>query len=162
MMLRVIGWLLEKASVFSCVCKSAYKTCLVHHGANCKVGGNCSLSEPSHIHLGDNTYVNGGVLAASPGAHIRIGSNCMLSYGVHIRTEMHCHERTDVPMREQGHEESDIFIGDDVWIGYGAQVMPGVSIGDGSIVGAGSIVTKDVPSYVVVVGVPARVIKSRF
>ena len=160
--LRLIGWLLEKASVFSSVCRSAYKTSLVHHGTNCKIGGACSLSEPSHIHLGDNTYVNGGVLAASPNAYIRIGSNCMLSYGVHLRTDMHRHERTDVPMCEQGHEESDIVIGDDVWIGYGAQVMSGVLVGKGAIIGAGAIVTKDVPPYTVAVGVPARVVKNRF
>lgn len=159
--LRTIGWILERASVFSNVCRSAYKTSLVHHGANCMIGGGCSLSEPSHIHLGDNTYINGGVLAASPSAHIRIGSNCMLSYGVHLRTDMHRHARVDVPMREQGHEERDIVIGNDVWIGYGAQIMSGVTIGDGTIVGAGAIVTKDIPSFVVAAGIPARVVKRR-
>lgn len=160
-LLRALGWFLERASVFSNVCKSAYKTNLVHHGANCMIGGGCSLSEPSHIYLGDKTIVNGGVLAASPNAYIRVGSNCMLSYGVHLRTDMHRHDKVDVPMQEQGHEEHDIVIGDDVWIGYGAQVMSGVAIGDGAIVGAGAIVTKDIPAYTVAVGVPARVIAKR-
>lgn len=85
----------------------------------------------------------------------------MLSYGVHLRTDMYRHDKVDVLMREQGHEEHDIVIGDDVLIGYGAQVMSGVAIGDGAIVGAGAIVTKDIPAYTVAVGVPARVIAKR-
>ena len=47
-----------------------------------------------------------------------------------------------------------------VWIGAGATIMPGVTVGKYAIVGAGAIVTKDVPDYSVVVGVPARVIKT--
>ena len=50
-------------------------------------------------------------------------------------------------------------IGDDVWIGAGSIILPGVTIGEGSVVGAGAVVTKDVPPYTVVVGVPARPIK---
>jgi len=50
-------------------------------------------------------------------------------------------------------------IGDDVWIGAGSIILPGVTIGEGAVVGAGAVVTKDVPPYTVVVGVPARPIK---
>jgi acetyltransferase-like isoleucine patch superfamily enzyme len=53
-------------------------------------------------------------------------------------------------------------IGNDVWIGHGAMVMPGVTIGSGAVVAAGSIVTRDVPPYAVVAGVPAKVKKMRF
>lgn len=53
-------------------------------------------------------------------------------------------------------------IGNDVWIGNGAIIINAVSIGDGSIIGAGTVVTKDVPPYSVVVGVPGKVIKKRF
>lgn len=53
-------------------------------------------------------------------------------------------------------------VGNDVWIGARAMVLGGVSISDGAVIGAGAIVTKDVPPYAVVVGVPARVIKYRF
>lgn len=53
-------------------------------------------------------------------------------------------------------------IGNDIWIGAGAQVLRGVSVGDGSVIAAGAIVTKDVPPYSIVAGIPARVIKNRF
>jgi tetrahydrodipicolinate N-succinyltransferase len=53
-------------------------------------------------------------------------------------------------------------VGNDVWIGSAAQVLQGVTIGDGSIIAAGAIVTKDVPPYAIVAGVPARIIRYRF
>ena len=53
-------------------------------------------------------------------------------------------------------------LGHDVWIGHGVVVLPGVSLGNGAVAGAGSVVTKDVPSWTVVVGNPARVLRRRF
>lgn len=56
----------------------------------------------------------------------------------------------------------DTIVGNDVWLGYGATVLPGVTIGDGAIVGAKAVVSRDVPSYAIVAGNPARVVRSRF
>lgn len=58
--------------------------------------------------------------------------------------------------------KGDIIIGNDVWIGYEAVILAGVSIGDGAIIGARAVVTKDVPPYTIVGGVPAKPIKKRF
>lgn len=58
--------------------------------------------------------------------------------------------------------KGNIVIEDDVWIGYGATIMSGVSIGQGAVIAAGAVVTKDVPPYAVVGGVPAKIIKYRF
>lgn len=58
--------------------------------------------------------------------------------------------------------KGDIVIGNDVWIGYEAVVLAGVTIGDGAIIGTRAVVTKDVPPYTIVGGVPAKPIKKRF
>ena len=58
--------------------------------------------------------------------------------------------------------KGDIVIGNDVWIGYEAVIMAGVSVGDGAIIGTRALVTKDVPPYTIVGGVPAKAIRKRF
>ena len=58
--------------------------------------------------------------------------------------------------------KGDIIIGSDVWIGYEAVIMAGVTIGDGAIIGTRAVVTKDVPPYTIVGGVPAKMIRKRF
>ena len=58
--------------------------------------------------------------------------------------------------------KGDIVIGNDVWIGYEAVILAGVTIGDGAIIGTHAVVTKDVPPYTIVGGVPAKPIKRRF
>lgn len=62
----------------------------------------------------------------------------------------------------EGISKGNIIVKDDVWIGYGATIMSGVEIGQGAVVAAGAVVTKDVPPYAIVGGVPAKVIKYRY
>ena len=59
-------------------------------------------------------------------------------------------------------QKGDIIIGNDVWIGYEAVILPGVTIGDGAVIGCRAVVTKDVPPYTIVGGVPAKPIRKRF
>ena len=65
-------------------------------------------------------------------------------------------------IREAWDNKGDITVGNDVWIGYEAVILSGVTIGDGAIIGARAVVTKDVPPYTIVGGVPARPIRRRF
>ena len=58
--------------------------------------------------------------------------------------------------------KGDIIGGNDVWIGYEAVILAGVTIGDGAIIGARAVVTKDVPPYTIVGGIPAKQIRKRF
>ena len=125
------------------------------------ISGKVNLDNPKNIYIGKNSYINSGYIMAGKKSKIIIGDNCMISYNVHIRSTTHVHDSLKKPMIAQGIFEKDIVIGNDVWIGYGAQIMPGVHISDGSIIGAGAVVTKDVDSYSVVGGVPAKLIHYR-
>ena len=65
-------------------------------------------------------------------------------------------------IRDAWDNKGDIVIGNDVWIGYEAVILSGVTVGDGAVIGARAVVTKDVPPYTVVGGVPAKPIRKRF
>lgn len=85
----------------------------------------------------------------------------MMRPDVSILTHTHNIERTGIPMGQQGMRVSEVIIGNDVWIGMRVIIMPGVKVGNGAVIGAGTVVTKDVPDYAIVGGVPARIIKFR-
>lgn len=91
-----------------------------------------------------------------------IGAKVMMGTDVVVITRNHAFDRIDIPMMEQGFEEErPVVIGNDVWIGDRVIILPGVHVGDGAILAAGAVVTKDVPPYAIVGGVPAKVIKMR-
>ena len=161
-MIQRIGQILYLSQQLANRCIAAYLYSSVNAvGGGGFIGAKTTLIHPENIFLGKNSYINGGMIAASSEAKILIGDNCMISYGVHMRVDSHCHGKIDVPMIRQGHSHKNIVVGDDVWIGYGAQIMSGITIGSGAIVAAGAIVTKDVPAFSVVAGVPARMVKKR-
>jgi len=85
----------------------------------------------------------------------------MISNFVTIRDTNHEFSSLEEPMRMQGIVSSPVHIEDDVWIGHGAIILKGVSVGTGAIIAAGSVVTKTVPAYSIVGGVPAKVIGTR-
>jgi acetyltransferase-like isoleucine patch superfamily enzyme len=93
---------------------------------------------------------------------IEIGNGVAITTGVMIL----CHQR-DLSIYKVGmyamhcpFVEKKVVIKDGAHIGIGAIIMPGVTIGEGAVIGAGSVVTKDIPPYVVAVGIPAKVIKT--
>lgn len=112
------------------------------------IGDNCSIGEDSHI-----TAINS----------IRLGNNVRLGKKILITDNAHGASTADkldiAPNYRPLISKGPVIIDDNVWIGEKASIMPGVHIGKGVIVAANSVVTKDVPSYCVVAGVPAKVIK---
>lgn len=112
--------------------------------------------------IGDRFAINGNSrVVADCGGEIRIGNGVMIGPNVVIRASNHDHDRCDVPIWEQGQTGGRIVIGDDVWIASNVVILPGVEIGSHAIIAAGAVVTRDVPEFAVVAGVPARVIKDR-
>ena len=108
-----------------------------------------------NIHLGARAFANANCVFLDC-AEIRIGDNFQAGPGVQLLTPEH---PLDAVARRGEETARPIVIGDDVWIGGGAIVLAGVTIGDRSVIGAGTVVTKDVPSDVVVVGNPAKIVR---
>lgn len=119
--------------------RNATFSCKVHMGEYARIGRDCELH--GEVHLGN---------------HVLMAPECV------FYTVNHEHRNPDIPMDSQGDSEMEpTFVGNDVWLGRRVMVMPGVHIGDGCIVAAGAVVTKDLPPYCVVGGIPAKIIKSR-
>lgn len=98
-------------------------------------------------------------------ANIKIGHFVMIASNVAIVGGDHRFDIVGIPLRftgRDGMEDLLTVIEDDVWIGHGAIIMAGVKIGRGAVIAAGSVVTKDVPSYAIMAGVPAKLLRYRF
>lgn len=108
-----------------------------------------------NIRVGKNVFINSGCCFQDQGG-ISIGDGTLIGHQVVLATLNHDLEITN----RQNLIPAAIIIGQNVWIGAHATILPGVSIGDNSVVAAGAVVTKNVPSNVIVAGVPAKVIKN--
>lgn len=127
----------------------------------------------THSTMGDYSYVgrNSRVIHAEIGKFCSIASETKIGMGTHtldkISTSPIFTEAKNGTKHSWVNESAvnpfkRVIVGNDVWIGVRTMVMGGVKIGDGAVIGAGSIVTKDIPPYAVVAGVPAKVIRYRF
>lgn len=124
------------------------------------------------VHIGDFTY--GGCFeygAVPPGTVIgkfcSFASHLFIVRQDHLKSAVSTHPFLFKPsfgrVAQDMRSHSRLVIGHDVWVGYHATILPGVRrVGDGAIVAAGAVVTRDVPDFAVVAGVPARVVRYRF
>ena len=140
-------------------------------GAYCEVGARTLVSECS---FGDYSYI----VADADIIYATVGKFCSIAAHTRINPGNHPLERVALnhfTYRSSayglGPDDADFFqwrrdhhvtLGNDVWIGHGAILLPGVSVGNGAAIGAGAVVSKDVPPYAIVVGVPGRVLRHRF
>lgn len=126
-----------------------------------------------HSTIGDYSYVgpNSRIIYCNIGKFCSIAGDSAIGMGTHSLNHISTASIFTAPVNgtrikwtdKQSFEEyKTVNIGNDVWIGQRVLVMGGVSIGHGAVIGAGAVVTKDVPPYAVVGGVPAKVIKYRF
>lgn len=140
-----------RSSVGGVLFDYAGKNINIEKGANFGKGSGIIIG--SYSSIGVNCHVRGP---------LEIGEDVMMGPNCRIMTTNHRSDRTDIHMIEQGDTTPQkVTICDDVWIGVNVVILPGVTIGEGCVIGAGAVVTKDVPPYSVVGGVPAKVIKSR-
>lgn len=118
------------------------------------------LNNGSHsLHIDDGTYI-GRFSQINAWRSVYIGRHVLIADRVFISDADHNFSNVDVPIQLQG----DSFIGpvtlcDGCWIGIGAVILPGVTIGKNSVVAANAVVTCNVPDYVIVGGIPAKIIK---
>lgn len=128
-----------------------------------EIGEGCYIEPPlhsnfggKHVHFGNNVYANFNLTLVDD-AHIYVGDCVMFAPNVVVATAAH----PILPvLRKKGLQYNlPVHIGNNVWIGAGAIILPGVTIGDDTVIGAGSVVTKDIPSGVVAVGNPCRVLR---
>ena len=128
-----------------------------------ELGEGCYIEPPlysnwggRHVHFGKNVYANFSLTLVDD-TYIYVGDYTMFGPNVTIATAGH----PILPeLREKGYQyNAPVHIGKNCWLGAGVIVLPGVTIGDNVVVGAGSIVTKDLPSNVVAVGNPCRVLR---
>lgn len=110
--------------------------------------------------IGDRSAVGAGAFLGAQGG-LTIGDDVLLGPGVRVFTENHAYDALDVPIRAQGTRRAHVTIEDDCWVGAGVTILAGVRVGRGSVLAAGAVVTRDVPPYSVMAGVPARVLRSR-
>lgn len=131
-----------------------------------------NIFDLDHFEIGKYSYGELNVVSFNSQSKLKIGNYVSIAQNVtflldvehyltHISTfpfKVKCLKTQDYEAFSKG----DIVIDDDVWIGYGATIMSGVHISQGAVIAAGAVVTKYVPPYAIVGGVPAKVIKYRF
>jgi len=116
----------------------------------------CINNAVGDVVIGDYTRVGIHNTIIGP---VSIGSHVNLAQGITVTALNHNFDDPTKRIDEQNINTSPVVIADDVWIGANAVVLPGVTIGRHAVVAAGAVVTRDVPEFTVVAGVPAKVIK---
>jgi len=119
------------------------------NGANIEIGDYSAIGERAYI---------GGI---GESGKLKIGNYVLMAPEVVILTSNHNYLHTGIPMCYQGTSEEIVVIEDDVWICMRVMIMPGVTVHKGAIVAAGAVVTKDVPPYTIVGGIPAKILRMR-
>ena len=113
------------------------------------------ITSANRLTIGDYTHINRNCTLDARG-YITIGNNCSISHSVNIITGSH-----DVSSPSFASYYLPIIIEDNVWIGINATILSGIRIGQGAVVCAGAVVTKDVPPFCIIAGIPAKIIKKR-
>lgn len=113
-----------------------------------------------HIDIGRRVFVGPYSVLYGYGG-LKIGDDVLIAANVSIITSHHGIQNREAPINRQPIAKRGVIICNNVWIGAGVKILDGVTIGEGAVVGAGAVVNKDVPSFCIAVGTPAKIIKNR-
>lgn len=132
-------------------------------GKGTKIHPTVLLREPQNITIGKNCYFNHNTImtAGHTDGKLIIGNNVQTGPNVGFFVANHQYRDPHKLIMEQGYDEQDIIIENDVWIGANSIITSGIRIGEGAVIGAGSVVTKNIPPYSIAAGTPAHIIKQR-
>lgn len=128
-----------------------------------KISARCTV-------IGYGTNINGRILVKGAG-FVTLGRYCAIGHNVTIISSNHSYKKINLNLKLDGRlglpkgidsSRLGVQVGHNVWIGDQVIILPGVTIGNGAVIGAGSVVTRDIPSYAIVAGNPARIIRKRF
>jgi acetyltransferase-like isoleucine patch superfamily enzyme len=113
----------------------------------------------ARVRIGQGTFLNMGVMVAAENL-VEIGDHCMLANGCFVTDSSHRYDDPRKPITWQGFQsKGSTRIGDNCWLGANVVVTSGVSIGERCVIGANSVVTKDVESFSIAAGAPAKVLR---
>lgn len=141
--------------------RAAYwRTFMKQLGEGSRISNEVKITRPANISIGRDTHITNKVNLDGRGG-LTIGNDVLVGFESIIITSTHNYANPNVLIRKQGFYTKPVVIGNDVWLGARVVVLPGVTIGDGAVVGSGAVVTKDVTSFSIVAGVPAKIIGKR-
>ncbi|MGC5225251.1 acyltransferase [Micromonospora sp. DT81.3] len=132
-------------------------------GSNVSLAPNVSFRNGERIRIGAGSHIGEFSLiwAGDTTGSIHIGTKCLFGPHVMVTASNYGIDRGPVAIMDQPKIEQDVTIGAGAWLGANVVVLAGVTIGEGAVIAAGAVVTKNVPSFAIAGGVPARVIGER-
>lgn len=137
-----------------------FKTLAKKCGTNVAIFPGVYMENIDKISVGNNVSIHSMCYLDGEGT-ITIGDNVSIAHRTTILSSTHTYKEKNIPIKYQKMLAKPVKIYDDCWIGCSVSILAGMTIGSGSVIGANSTVTKPIPSNVVAVGSPARVIKER-
>lgn len=163
--MKLIIILLRVLSRLACYCvRGSFRSC----GSGVVFFPFSSSLDYCHMSVGSRVYIGPRAFFTASRSHISIGDGTFFGPGVfviggnhssHIVGKLLCDYSVEDKLKS---DDQPVRIGDDVWVGAGAIILKGVTIGRGAIIAAGAVVSKNIPAYAIVGGVPAQVIRYRW
>ena len=162
---RVLACLRKNVTIDQ-TCSISPEAKICARGSAISIGAHSSVAAGAcvqgNVHIGENCSVQMyTILCGYKEASITIGQGVRIAAHCMMVSANHRFDDPDRPIRTQGMHYGPIVIEDDVWVASRVNIMAGVTVGKGSVLAAGAVVTKDVPPYSIMAGVPAKCIGKR-